>query len=151
MCLDIKRVPFYLDQALQTLTLNTEARTSFIMYEKFPSFLSYSSLTILQPDSRYWLPSLLKHKHVALQFLPQKSYETAAPMTVTPKADVITRVFMLFRGIPEDKLDKWTEATARANEDASFWVKTVRVDTARALDSSLYRILEWGGMEVLHD
>ncbi|KAI0088380.1 hypothetical protein BDY19DRAFT_950615 [Irpex rosettiformis] len=125
--LSIDHVAAYLDGALKALTLHTEARTSFITY---------------------WLPSLLKHKYVALKFVPHKSYESAAPMTVSPTPDVVTRVFMLFRGIEENDLADWEGARARAAADVSFWVEIIGVSVEKASDASLYRVLEWGGMEI---
>ncbi len=97
---------------------------------------------------RYWLPSLLKHKYVALQFLPQKAYEVAAPMNVTPAPEVITRVFMLFQGVEEKDLTQWSQAQLRTNEDVSHWARVIGVDLEKAMDAKLYRVLEWGGMEV---
>ncbi len=97
---------------------------------------------------RYWLPSLLKHRNVALRFLPQQAYEAAAPMNVSPAPDVVTRVFMLFRGVEETDLAMWTQARARADEDVAFWTEIVGVDVEEASDAQLYRVLEWGGMEV---
>ncbi|KAJ7493841.1 hypothetical protein FB451DRAFT_1491323 [Mycena latifolia] len=52
------------------LGLHTEARTSFITY---------------------WLPSFLKHRHVALRFVSQAAYETAARLDIMPAPDVVTR------------------------------------------------------------
>lgn len=96
----------------------------------------------------YWLPSLLKHEHVALKFLSQTSYEAAAPLNVSPAPDVVTRVFMLFRGIEANDLDAWNIARSRADADVSHWVNTVGVDVGKASDTTLYRVLEWGGMEI---
>jgi hypothetical protein len=75
-------------------------------------------------------------------------YETAAPMTVSPTPDVTTRVFMIFTGVGEDDLDKWEEAQLRAGQDARLWRDVVGVDVEKAGDRSLFRVLEWGGMEV---
>ena len=83
-----------------------------------------------------------RHQHVALRFLPQAAYERAAPMRVAPAPDVVTRVFMLFRGVSADELEGWQR---RAPED---WRDVVGVDVERALDTTLFRALEWGGMEV---
>ncbi|KIM37627.1 hypothetical protein M413DRAFT_448413 [Hebeloma cylindrosporum] len=118
----------YLDKALAALGLHTEARTSFITY---------------------WLPSILKHKHLAFRFLPQASYEEAAPLEIAPSPDVITRVFMIFQGLAEQELQDWTTASSRASEDVTRWRKVVGVDLERTLDANLFRVLEWGGMEVL--
>lgn len=100
-------------------------------------------------SNRYWLPSILNHKYIALRFLPQYAYERAAPLEVTPLPDVMTRVFMLFKGVPEDQLANWSAAQTRADADVAWWVGVVGVDVARAQDASLFRVLEWGGMEVV--
>ncbi|KAF7965700.1 hypothetical protein HWV62_42215 [Athelia sp. TMB] len=126
--LGVDSVPRYLEKALAALGLHLEARTSFITY---------------------WLPSILKHSFVALRFVPQESYERAAPLEVTPRPDVITRVFMLFKGLSEDVLNEWTGARARADEDVVKWQGIVGVDASRMADTGLFRVLEWGGMEVL--
>ncbi|KAJ6459124.1 hypothetical protein C8R47DRAFT_1244441 [Mycena vitilis] len=109
------------------LGLHTEARTSFITY---------------------WLPSFVEHKRVALRFVPQAAYETAAALDISPQPDVVTRVFMLFKGISDDALGEWEEAQS-GDDDAERWRKVVGVDARRASDASLLRVLEWGGMEIL--
>lgn len=121
--LDIKDVAPYLRRTLRELGLHTEACTSFITY---------------------WLPDMQAHKHLALRFLPQADYEAAAQLRVTPVPDVVTRVFMLFRGISEEDLPLWR---ALATPEIA-WPLVVGVDAARARDESLFRVLEWGGMEV---
>ncbi|KAH9175574.1 hypothetical protein EDB89DRAFT_1945346 [Lactarius sanguifluus] len=129
--LSTSKVPGYLDVALKALMLHTEARTSFITY---------------------WLPDMLKHEYVALRFVAQDAYERAAPMRIAPAPDVVTRVFMLFRGVPVGDLGLWEAARARAAgtvmDGARSWADVVGVDTMRAADSGLFRVLEWGGMEV---
>jgi len=97
---------------------------------------------------RYWLPELLKHEFIALRFISQKSYEEAAQMSISPTPDVVTRVFMLFRGVRSDDVVHWACAVSRAEEGATYWTKVVGVDAVRASDSTLFRVLEWGGMEV---
>ena len=73
-------------------------------------------------------------------------------MRVSPAPDVVTRVFMLFRGVAHGDLGLWEQAAARgtAEEDSGekFWAQVVGVDVVRASDRSLFRVLEWGGMEV---
>ncbi|KAJ7092302.1 hypothetical protein B0H15DRAFT_833419 [Mycena belliarum] len=117
----------YLDKILIALGLHTEARTSFITY---------------------WLPSFLKHTHVALRFVPQAAYERAAALEITPAPAIVTRVFMLFRGIADEERGLWSDAKPAA-DDVNRWAGVVGVDIDRALDVSLFRVLEWGGMEVL--
>ncbi|KAG8710119.1 hypothetical protein FRC08_017588 [Ceratobasidium sp. 394] len=125
--LPFNKVAGYIDDVLISLGLHTEARCSFITY---------------------WLPDLQRHEHLALRFLPQAEYEAAAPLSVTPAPDVTTRVFMLFRGVEEGELEAWVDAEAKANGDPSAWLEIVGVDIEKAEDAGLFRVLEWGGMEV---
>jgi hypothetical protein len=91
----------------------------------------------------------MKHSHVALRFVPQVAYEEAAPMRIEPKPDVVTRVFMLFQGVKSENLDLWSEACERAQGSPSIWKEIVGIDESKQKDTSLFRVLEWGGMEVL--
>jgi hypothetical protein len=91
----------------------------------------------------------LKHKYVALRFLPQISYERAAPLDISPRPDITTRIFMLFKGVPEHRLVDWSGAQSRAEEDVVWWRHVVGVDLPKAGNANLFRVLEWGGMEVL--
>ncbi|CAE6507116.1 unnamed protein product [Rhizoctonia solani] len=125
--LPFDKVTGYIDDVLLALGLHIEARTSFITY---------------------WLPDMSKHAFIALRFLPQDEYEKAAPLDVSPAPQVVTRVFMLFRGVEEAQIEYWTDAVAMAQKDASVWRDIVGVDIARARDNTLFRVLEWGGMEV---
>ncbi|KAJ7097332.1 hypothetical protein C8R44DRAFT_812011 [Mycena epipterygia] len=47
------------------------------------------------------VPSFLKHTHVALRFVSQAAYERAAHLEITLAPDVVTRVFMIFKGVAE--------------------------------------------------
>jgi hypothetical protein len=93
---------------------------------------------------------MLKHEYIALRFVEQDAYERAAPMHIAPAPDVVTRVFMIFRGVAVGDLGRWEAASARAAsaDGATFWANVVGVNAARAADSALFRVLEWGGMEV---
>ncbi|CAA7263616.1 unnamed protein product [Cyclocybe aegerita] len=93
-----------------------------------PNNAVLNALNLHYQRSRYWLPSILKHKHIALRFLPQSAYER----------------------INDDALDHWSVAKAKAIEDVNLWRNIVGVDLDRAKDTSLFRVLEWRGMEVLH-
>jgi Ubiquitin family len=133
----------YLDNALLAMGLNTEARTSFI------TFVGLSA-TMCAADhlSRYWLPSFNKYKNIALRFLPQEVYEQAAPLNVQPKPDVVARIFMLFQGVDDVDLVDWKGAAMRLEEPAERWADVVVIDKAQVLDQGLFRVIEWGGMEV---
>jgi hypothetical protein len=95
---------------------------------------------------------MLKHEYVALRFIAQDAYEKAATLRIAPAPDIVTRVFMLFRGVAAGDLGLWEVASARAAgtgvDGPSLWVDVVGVNTARAADSRLFRVLEWGGMEI---
>ena len=91
---------------------------------------------------------MLKHKHVVLRFVPHSAYERAAPLKILPAPDIITRVFMLFKGVDEGLLSDWPQACNRAHHSASFWKDVVGTNYERSMDESLFRVLEWGGMEV---
>ncbi|KAG8915375.1 hypothetical protein FRC02_004543 [Tulasnella sp. 418] len=124
----VDEVPYYLDKALLELGLHTEARTSFITY---------------------WLPSILKHKHVALRFLPQFAYEKSAPLSIIPAPDIVTRVFMLFQGVMASDINTiWQDAQERAKLPVSMWKNVVGIDDEKQKDEKLFRVLEWGGMEI---
>jgi hypothetical protein len=56
---------------------------------------------------------------------------------------------MLFKGVPEDRLVHWSTAQRNAADDVIRWRDIVGVDPAKAADVNLFRVLEWGGMEVL--
>ncbi len=71
-------------------------------------------------------------------------------MDVHPIPDVVTRVFMVFRKVAAEDLDLWEGARRRALEDVNFWRDVVGVETReRQEDPALFRVLEWGGMEVV--
>ncbi|KAG9011777.1 hypothetical protein FRB90_007077 [Tulasnella sp. 427] len=111
--LPVQTITQYIDRALGLLGLHTSARTDFITY---------------------WLPRFLQYKYIALRFVSQDAYEKAATLDITPKPDIVTRVFMLFQGIPEADLSAWTEATTRGTEDAGFWRAVVGTDPVKQQD-----------------
>ena len=55
---------------------------------------------------------------------------------------------MIFTGVAEEELHNWTGASCRASEDVANWRKIVGVDLERSSDINLFRVLEWGGMEI---
>ncbi|KAF9021390.1 hypothetical protein BDZ89DRAFT_957527 [Hymenopellis radicata] len=128
--LPVTQITPYLDAALTALSLHVEARTSFITY---------------------WLPSILKHTHIALRFVPQAAYEKAAPLEVTPQPDVLTRIFMLWKGVTSAELRSgvWQNSVQRASMDVEMWKGIVGIQEFPSMyDESAFRVLEWGGMEV---
>ena len=70
-------------------------------------------------------------------------------MKILPTPDIITRVFMLFKGVDEGPLlSDWPQAQDRAHRSADFWKDVIGINCERSMDESLFRVLEWGGMEV---
>jgi hypothetical protein len=77
-------------------------------------------------------------------------YEKAAPLEVSPRPDVTVRIFMLFKGLKEDEVQQcWGAAVGAAQGDVNFWRSVVGVDDRSLTDGSLFRVVEWGGVEVL--
>jgi hypothetical protein len=99
----------YLDKALSCLSLHTSARNDFVTY---------------------WLPSFLRIKQrgqsIAFRFLPQKEFEQAAKLNIETKPDVVTRVFLLFRGVDEGEAEGWKKP------DEVDWVKEVGVEKEKS-------------------
>jgi hypothetical protein len=117
----------HIDHALTSLGLHVSARNDFITF---------------------WLPHFVRihesGKVIGFRFLPQADYEQAARLDVTPVPEVVTRVFLLFGGVDSTN-EMWSEACSRAK--SVDWKKVVGVRD-EAMDSSKFRVLEWGGMEV---
>lgn len=56
---------------------------------------------------------------------------------------------MLFGKVHPGPLQTWSSAIKRAEEDVMFWRDVVGVaDRDKQLDECLFRVLEWGGMEI---
>lgn len=56
---------------------------------------------------------------------------------------------MVFKGVPDTEIQDWPTAREKASSGVNWWKDVVGVSVNRALDTSLFRLLEWGGMEVL--
>ena len=117
----------HLDAALSSLSLHTSARNDFITF---------------------WLPHFARIRDagndILFRFLPQAEYARAAELDVEPKPDVVTRVFLLFKGVEPGSSSSSSSGRSAAEVD---WAREVGVDEAKARDESLFRVLEWGGME----
>ncbi|KAG8730575.1 hypothetical protein FRC10_002599 [Ceratobasidium sp. 414] len=128
----------------QSVTWNVDAKPDGTLFDHGTN----REVSYLFWEADYWLPHLQRHKHIALRFLSQTEYEAAAPLSITPTPDVMTRVFMLFRGVKENDLEAWANAGTKAVESPRIWRDMVGVDIGKAGDTGLFRVLEWGGMEV---
>jgi hypothetical protein len=67
-------------------------------------------------------------------------------LEISQKPDVVTRVFMLFKGVRAESLEDWSNC--RDDVDFKKWNRIVDVEEERMQDAGLFRVLEWGGMEV---
>ncbi|BGP04026.1 Proteophosphoglycan 5 [Rhodotorula toruloides ATCC 204091] len=79
---------------------------------------------------------------LAFRILPQDEYAELSSFVVQPTPDVTTRIFLLYKAIDKDEVKDWTHA------DEIDWVEEVDVDVAAARDESLFRVFEWGSLEV---
>ncbi|KDR73263.1 hypothetical protein GALMADRAFT_142391 [Galerina marginata CBS 339.88] len=125
IALPIAKVDPYLDQALNKLGVHGQARYGFIAA---------------------WMPVLKKCKHVAIRFLPQDAYARSSPLNVFPLPDVVTRICIIFRDIPDHDLGNWSVGVNSRHLFSGTDV--VGVDIRRASDSTLFRVLELSAMEV---
>jgi hypothetical protein len=56
---------------------------------------------------------------------------------------------MLFQKVNPDQLEVWSTAIKKAEEDVEFWRDVVGVaDREKQEDKGLFRVVEWGGMEI---
>ncbi|GAA6050659.1 hypothetical protein NBRC10513_004205 [Rhodotorula toruloides] len=116
----------HLDKTLAALSLHTAARNDFITY---------------------WLSHFTRIRdagqHIGFRFLAQSDYERAARLDVDPKPDVVTRVFLLFKGVGAEEASEWKKP------GEVDWVKELGIQVEKVEDKPLFRVLEWGGMEVV--
>jgi hypothetical protein len=143
--LPVSNITAYLERALERLRLHVEARTSFITYAACSSSIRGVQLTSFYLF-RFWLPSFMKYGYIALRFIPQATYSETATLDIIPKPDVITRIFMVFKGVSDAQ--GWPSARQRAEDDVSIWIHVVGIDPATMGNKELHRALEWGAMEV---
>ncbi|GAA5823218.1 hypothetical protein JCM3770_004327 [Rhodotorula araucariae] len=116
----------HLDTALASLSLHTAARNDFLTY---------------------WMAHFTRIRDagqlVAFRFVPQAEFARAAELNVEPRPDVVTRVFLLFKGVDAGGANEGWRSV-----DAVDWVREVGLEEDKVRDEALFRVLEWGGMEV---
>jgi hypothetical protein len=71
-------------------------------------------------------------------------------MVVSPTPNVVTHVFMLFCGVASANVEFWQSMSAltSAVDNTISWTEVVGVDAERGHDLRLFRVLEWGGIEI---
>lgn len=99
---------------------------------------------------QYWIPALTRiekaGQYVAIQFVSQEVLNRDTPLVIEPQPDVVTRIFMVFKAVPSVK--RLATCTFGHGEPRHRWLDQVNVDPL-AFDRSKYRVLEWGGAEIL--
>ncbi|GAA5845873.1 hypothetical protein JCM9279_002407 [Rhodotorula babjevae] len=115
----------HLNAALSSLSLLTSARNDLITFS-LPHFARIRNAG----------------KDILFRFVPQAEYARAAELDVEPKPDVVTRIFLLFKGV-----EPGTSSSSGTGAAEVDWVRVVGVDEVKAHDELLFRVLEWGGME----
>jgi hypothetical protein len=53
---------------------------------------------------------------------------------------------VVFKGVPSSEEHHWEKALPA--DDPKYWTGVVGVDVDKASNSDMFRVLEWGGMEV---
>lgn len=53
---------------------------------------------------------------------------------------------MIFKGVSD--VGRWPSSLKRAQDDVAFWAEIVGVDPVAAWNDDLFRVLEWGAMEI---
>jgi len=87
-----------------------------------------------------------KHKNIAYRFLSPGKIAAAIDMSVTADPCVFTRLFLIFRGIPEDDMGIFSGAGEK-EANAANWREVVGW-TENSKDSSLFRVLETSVLEI---
>jgi hypothetical protein len=77
-CVKSRDAERFLEDAAAKYALNDRERTDFVTY---------------------WLPALEKNPHSLVQFLSADEYDRYAEMSVTPKPDSVSRLFMVFQQV----------------------------------------------------
>lgn len=92
----------------------------------------------------------MKHDLIALRFAPQHLYEAYAPMEITPTPDLKIRIFMIFKGLSDNwpTTSEQNPLTGEPDLDAGFWRSTIGVTDVNTEDTTIFRVIEWGGAEL---
>ncbi|ORX35265.1 hypothetical protein BD324DRAFT_652404 [Kockovaella imperatae] len=115
----------HMDRVLSMLGLPVESRTTMITD---------------------WLPSITRHKNIAYRLLSPDQLAPSTTISVVPPPDVLLRVFVLFRGIPDDQMAEWKDRGILQAELGLDW-RTAIHWTPEMDNEELFRIIEYGAME----
>ncbi|ORY29782.1 hypothetical protein BCR39DRAFT_588155 [Naematelia encephala] len=116
----------HIDRVLEVLGLPVESRTSMITS---------------------WLPSVTRHKNIAYKILSPGQLSPSSNLTIIPPPHVLFRIFILFRGVPDDEMKEWSNRGVVHAEMGLDWRNTIGWSEDLKNDE-LFRIIEYGAMEV---
>jgi hypothetical protein len=88
------------------------------------------------------------HEYIAIRFLRQSDYDTAAPLSISPSPDFVIRVFMLFKGLATHAVIGWESPKPYFSQGPGIWEKIVGPGTNLTNQSYPFFVIELGGMEV---
>ncbi|WRT65820.1 uncharacterized protein IL334_002769 [Kwoniella shivajii] len=114
----------HLDRILTAIGLPVESRTAMITA---------------------WLPGLTRHKNIAYRILNRAQLEPTSKLTIIPPPDVMLRIFVIFKGIPDSEMKDWENAGVLHAEMGLDWRDSVGW-TPDMQNESLFRVIEYGAM-----
>lgn len=92
------------------------------------------------------MASFAQHQNIAYRFLGPTRIAAAIDITVTADPCVFTRLFLIFRGVSDEKLEEFTGAGEK-EANAANWREIVGW-TEDSKDSTLFRVLEVSVLDV---
>ncbi|KAI9632755.1 uncharacterized protein MKK02DRAFT_41065 [Dioszegia hungarica] len=116
----------HIDRILTALGVPVEGRTSMITS---------------------WLPSLMRHKNIAYRLLSPAQLEPSISLRIIPPPEVLVRIFVLFRGVPDAEVGEWHDRGLLHAEAGLDWKDAIGWDV-NVGDESKFRVIEYAFMEV---
>jgi hypothetical protein len=112
------------------------------MYHMLPNFDQADQLFTASTH----IHEFSKHKNIAYRFLSPGKIAAAVDMSVTADPCVFTRLFLIFRGIPEDDMAIFSGAGEK-EANLQNWREVVGW-TENSKDTQLFRVLETTVLEI---
>jgi len=85
------------------------------------------NVTEIQNFTEYWIPILDKKQYYLISFYSDKTIDSMAPLTITPKPQTVIRVFFDSKPL-----------------DAPIKIKTQQI---KSIQRTGFTVVEWGGMK----
>ena len=132
----------HLMNVLDQLGMSVHARTDFIKYG-WCFFARGETNSIASTH----IHEFSKHKNIAYRFLSPGKIASAIDMSVTADPCVFTRLFLIFRGIPEDDMGIFSGAGEK-EANMQNWREVVGW-TEDSKDATTFRVLETSVLEII--